>query len=59
MHNKSAIITHLSLVLMMGALIMLLPFTSINFPNVNAQAIMGYDYDDDMYSTYPTHDKQI
>ena len=50
MHNKSAIITHLSLVLMMGTLIMLVPFTSINFSSVNAQEYGSYDYDDDMYS---------
>ena len=40
---------------MMGALIMLLPFTSINFSNVKAQEYGTYDdYDNDMYSTYPT-----
>ena len=52
MHNKSAI-THLSLVLMMGALIILVPFTSINFPNVKAQ-----EYGDILYSQYPTDDKK-
>jgi hypothetical protein len=31
---------------------MLVPFTSINFPNVKAQEYGAYD--DDMYSTYPT-----
>jgi hypothetical protein len=35
---------------------MLVPFTSINFSNVKAQEYGTYDdeYDDDMYSTYPT-----
>jgi Collagen triple helix repeat (20 copies) len=42
---------------MMGALIMLLPFTSINFPNVNAQGYGNSDYVDDRYSQYPTEDK--
>src|SRR5688572_33509234 len=51
MHNKS-VITHLSLILMMGALIILVPITSINFPNVKAQEYGAYD--DDSYSTYPT-----
>jgi hypothetical protein len=48
--HKSAI-THVSLVLM-STLIMLVPFTSINFSNVKAQEYGAYD--DDMYSTYPT-----
>ena len=40
---------------LMGSLIMLVPFTSINFSNVKAQEYGTYDeYDDDMYSTYPT-----
>ena len=53
MHNKSAI-TQFSLILM-STLIMLVPFTSINFSNVNAQEYGTYDeYDYDMYSTYPT-----
>ncbi|HZL21953.1 MAG TPA: hypothetical protein VFC05_01415, partial [Nitrososphaeraceae archaeon] len=54
MHNKSAI-TQFSLILM-STLIMLVPFTSINFSNVKAQEYDTYDieYDDDMYSTYPT-----
>ena len=44
-----------SLFLMMGTLIMLVPFTSITFPNVKAQEYGGsYDYDDDTYSKYPT-----
>ena len=47
--HKSA--TSYSLFLMIG-LIMLLPFTGINFPNVKAQEYGTYD--DDMYSTYPT-----
>jgi hypothetical protein len=51
MYNKS-VITHLSLILMMGALIILVPITSINFPNVKAQEYGAYD--DDSYSTYPT-----
>jgi len=46
---KSAI--SLSLILM-STLIMLVPFTSINFPKVKAQEYGAYD--DDMYSTYPT-----
>ena len=45
----------LSLLLMI-TLIMLVPFTSINFSNVKAQEYGTYDdgYDNDMYSTYPT-----
>ena len=51
--HKSAI-THVSLILI-STLIILVPFTSINFSNVNAQGYGTYDeYDDDMYSTYPT-----
>jgi hypothetical protein len=52
--HKSAI-THVSLIIM-STLIMLVPFTSINFSNVKAQEYGTYDdeYDDDMYSTYPT-----
>ncbi len=50
--HKSAI--SLSLFLM-STLIMLVPFTSINFSNVKAQEYGTYDdYDNDMYSTYPT-----
>ena len=37
---------------------MLLPFTSINFSSVNAQEYGSYDYDDDIYSTYPTDDNK-
>ena len=48
--HKSAI-TLLSLFLM-GALIMLVPFISINFSNVKAQEYGSYD--DDRYSKYPT-----
>ena len=43
---------------MMGSLIMLLPFTSINLLNVKAQEYGTYD-DDMLHSTYPTEDKQI
>ena len=40
----------------MGALIMLVPFTSINFSNVMTQE---YDkYGDSSYSQYPTDDKK-
>jgi hypothetical protein len=41
----------------MNTLIMLIPFTSINFSNVNAQEYDG-SYDDDSYSKYPTDDKK-
>ena len=39
---------------------MLVPFTSINLPNVKAQEYGTYDddYNDDMYSTYPTKRNQ-
>ena len=51
--HKSAALT-LSLFLM-STLIILVPFTSINFSNVKAQEYGTYDdYDNDMYSTYPT-----
>ena len=43
---------------MMGALIILVPFTSINFPNVKAQEYGNYN-DDDGYSTYLTDDKRL
>ena len=51
MHKS--VITH-SLFLFMGTLIILLPFTSINFSNVKAKEYGTFDddYDDDMYSTY-------
>ncbi|HEX2409454.1 MAG TPA: hypothetical protein VHJ38_19795 [Nitrososphaeraceae archaeon] len=39
----------------MGTLIILLPFTSITFPNVKAQA---QEYGDNYYSQYPTDDKK-
>ena len=52
--QKSAI--NYSLFLLIGSLIMLVPFTSINFPNVKAQEYGSYD--DDSYSTYPTDDKK-
>ena len=48
-----------SLFLMMSTLIMLVPFTSINFPNVKAQEYGAGSDDDDTYSKYPTDDKQI
>ena len=53
MHKST--VTHLSLILM-STLIILVPFTSINFSNVKAQEYGAYDddYNDDMYSTYPT-----
>ena len=38
----------------MGTLIILVPFTSINFPNT----AMAQGYYDDSYSTYPTEDKK-
>jgi hypothetical protein len=49
-----------SLFLLMSALIILVPFTSINFPNVKAQEYGSYDddYYDNSYSTYPTDDKK-
>ncbi len=50
---KSAITPSLILI---GTLIMLVPFSSINFSRVKAQEYGAYDdyYDDDMYSKYPT-----
>ncbi|HET9807414.1 MAG TPA: hypothetical protein VFP49_10925 [Nitrososphaeraceae archaeon] len=55
--HKSAI-THLSLILM-STLIILVPFTSINFSNVKAQEYGTFDDDyDNRYSTYPTDDKK-
>ena len=53
--HKSAITLNLFL---MGRLIMLVPFTSITFPNVKAQEYGNYN-DDDGYSTYPTDDKKL
>jgi hypothetical protein len=53
--HKSAITN--SLFLMMGALIILVAFTSITFPNVKAQEYGNYN-DDDGYSTYPTDNKK-
>jgi Collagen triple helix repeat (20 copies) len=55
MDNKS-VVTRQTLILIIGALIMLVPFTSINFPNVKAQEYGAYD--DDSYSKYPTDDKK-
>ncbi len=56
--HKSAI-THLSFILM-STLIILVPFTSINFSNVKAQEYGTFDddYDDDRYSKYPTDDNK-
>ena len=52
MMHKSEITVSLFL---MVTLIMLVPFTSVTFPNVKAQEYGSYDdYDNDMYSTYPT-----
>ena len=52
--QKSAI--SFSLFLLIGSLLILVPFTSINFSNVRAQEYGSYD--DDSYSTYPTDDKK-
>jgi hypothetical protein len=46
--HKSAITPSLILI---GTLIMLVPFTSINFSNIKAQEYGSYD---DMYNKYPT-----
>jgi hypothetical protein len=45
---------------MMGTLIILVPFTSITFPNVKAQeyGASSNDYDDDTYTKYPTDDRK-
>ena len=52
-------VTNFSLFLFIGSLIMLVPFTSINFSNVKAQEYGSYDDDyDNSYSTYPTDDKK-
>ena len=51
-----------SLFLMMSTLIILVPFTSINFPNVKAQEYGASSDDHDMMThivQYPTDDKQI
>ena len=48
--HKSAITLSL---FMMSSLIILVPFTSINFPNAIAQ-----EYYDDSYSKYPIDDKK-
>ena len=55
--HKSAITN--SLFLMMVELIMLVPFTSITFPNVKAQEYGSYDDANDMYSTYPNEVNKI
>jgi hypothetical protein len=56
--QKSAI--SFSLFFLIGSLIMLVPFTSINFSNVNAQEYGSYDddYVDDRYSQYPTEENK-
>ena len=55
--QKSA--TSYSLFLMMGTLIMLVPFTNLNISNVKAQEYGSYDYDvDDRYSQYPTEENK-
>jgi hypothetical protein len=51
MHKSTVTIS----LLLMGTLIMLVPFTSINFPNT--AMTQGY-YDDSSYSQYPTDDKK-
>ena len=59
MHKST--VTHVSLFLLMSTLIILVPFTSITFPNVKAQEYGAGSYDDDYdnsYSTYPTDDKK-
>ena len=55
MHNKSAMT--LSLILM-STLIMSVPFTSINFSTVQAQEYGSFDYNDNMYSKYPTQENK-
>jgi hypothetical protein len=54
------VVTHLSLFLLMGTLIILVPFTSINFSNAKAQeyGAGSYDYDDGRYSKYPTEENK-
>ena len=51
-----------SLLLFIVSLVMLVPFTSINFSNVNAQEYGTfddeYDYVDDKYSKYPTEENK-
>ena len=57
--HKSAM-THVSLLFLMSTLIMLVPFTSITFPNVKAQEYGAGSYDDydDTYSKYPTEENK-
>jgi len=57
MMHKSAV-THLGLFFLMTTLIMLVPFTSITFPNVKAQEYGAYDDYDDTYSKYPTEENK-
>ena len=57
MMHKSEITVSLFL---MVTLIMLVPFTSVTFPNVKAQEYGSYDdYDNDMYSNLSYGNKQI
>jgi hypothetical protein len=56
MHNKSAMT--LSLLFLMSTLIMSVPFTSINFSSVTAQEYGSFDYNDNMYSKYPTQENK-
>jgi hypothetical protein len=53
MHKSSL---NYSLFFFIGSLIMLVPFTSINFSNIKAQEYGSYDDNDydDMYNKYPT-----
>jgi hypothetical protein len=50
MHKST--VTHVSLFLLMSTLIILVPFTTINFPNVKAQEYGAYVDDDYTYSKY-------
>ena len=49
--HRSAITPSLILI---GKLLILVPFTSLNFSSLNAQEYGSYDDDNDMYSTYLT-----
>jgi hypothetical protein len=50
MHKST--VTHVSLFLLMSTLIILVPFTTINFPNAKAQEYGTYVDDDYTYSKY-------